>query len=70
MLQLAWLLINDARHRAHTAREEGASALEWAIIAAIVVVAATAVGAVVYKVVTNKASQIDNCGSLPAGSKC
>lgn len=70
MLQFAWMLLTDARARASVARERGASALEWAIIAAIVVVAATAVGAVVYKVVTNKASNIEDCGNVPAGTKC
>ncbi len=70
MLQFAWMLLSDARARASVARERGASALEWAIIAAIVVVAATAIGAVVYKVVTNNASKVEQCGNLPAGSQC
>ena len=70
MLQFAWMLLQDARARTSVARERGASALEWAIIAAIVVVAATAIGAVVYKVVTKEAGKVEHCGNLPAGSKC
>lgn len=70
MLEFAWVLLLDARARFDGARERGASALEWAIIAAIVVVAATAIGAVVYKVVTANADKVQNCGNLPAGSSC
>ena len=38
-------------------QERGASALEWAIIAAIVVVAATAIGAAIYNIVQNKTAE-------------
>lgn len=70
MLQFAWMLLLDARARASVARERGASALEWAIIAAIVVIAATAIGGVILHVVTKDAGQISKCGNLPAGTKC
>lgn len=52
------------------ARERGASALEWALIAAIVVVAATFIGAAVYNVVTDRAADMENCANQPAGSTC
>ena len=48
----------------------GASALEWAIIAAIVVVAATAIGAAIYNIVQDKAAALDNCANQPVGSTC
>lgn len=61
-----------ARLTAHLggARERGASALEWALIAAIVVVAATFIGAAVYNVVQDKAADMENCSNTPAGGQC
>jgi Flp pilus assembly pilin Flp len=58
--------------RAQMARrdERGASALEWALIAAVVVVAASIIGGVVYRIVSNKSSQLENCANQPAGSSC
>lgn len=56
-----------ARHRALMAdedRELGASALEWAVISAIVVTAAVLIGTVIYNVVTKKTTAISNCGSV------
>jgi Flp pilus assembly pilin Flp len=55
------------RHRALMAdedRELGASALEWAVISAIVVTAAVLIGTVIYNVVNNKTAAIKNCGSV------
>lgn len=49
-------------------RERGASALEWAIIAAIAVVIASIVGYAVYNAVNNQTATIDKCGSQPVGS--
>ena len=51
-------------------RELGASALEWAIIAAISVVIATVIGTVIYTVVNNKGTQITNCANQPVGTAC
>lgn len=51
-------------------RERGASALEWALIAAIVVVAATFIGAAVYNVVQDKAGEMERCSNAPVGSNC
>jgi len=56
--------------RSEPNRERGASALEWAIIAAIVVVAASIIGAVVYNVVTKKSNNLQNCADQPVGQKC
>lgn len=39
----------------------GASALEWAIIAAVMVVAATAVGAVIFNIVDDRRNDLNSC---------
>lgn len=51
-------------------RDLGASALEWAIIAAIAVVIATVIGTVVYNVVQTKGTQLQNCADQPVGGSC
>lgn len=51
-------------------RELGASALEWAIIAAISVVMATVIGAVIYNVVSTKSTNISNCANQPVNTSC
>jgi adenylosuccinate lyase len=56
--------------RSEEQRDLGASALEWAIIAAIAVVIATVIGTVVYNVVTKKGDQLQNCADQPVGSQC
>jgi Flp pilus assembly pilin Flp len=72
MIDLAVMLLQDAHFRFRRARqsEDGASVIEWAMIAAIVVVAASVIGVVVMKIVTNKSQQLDDCASKPAGSAC
>jgi Flp pilus assembly pilin Flp len=54
--------------RAGERRDVGASALEWAIIAAIAVVIASIVGYAVYNVVDTKSTNITDCGNQPVGS--
>jgi hypothetical protein len=56
--------------RAEPHKDRGASALEWAIIAAISVVMATVIGAVIYHVVSSKSSDIQNCANQPVNSSC
>jgi Flp pilus assembly pilin Flp len=51
-------------------RDLGASALEWAIIAAIAVVIATVIGTVVYNVVQKKGNDLQNCANKPVGASC
>jgi Flp pilus assembly pilin Flp len=72
MISLAVMLLQDAHARFRRIRhsEDGASVIEWAMIAAIVVVAASVIGVVVMKIVTNKSAQLDDCASKPAGSAC
>jgi hypothetical protein len=49
-------------------RDLGASALEWAIIAAVVVVAASVIGGVIYNIVDTKSQQLEECANQPIGS--
>ena len=56
--------------RSEERRDLGASALEWAIIAAIAVVIATVIGAVVYNVVQKKGSDLNNCSQQAVGTAC
>lgn len=49
-------------------RDRGASAIEFAIIAAVVVVAASVVGGVVYNIVSSKSSQLDQCAKQAVGA--
>jgi Flp pilus assembly pilin Flp len=72
MISLAVLLLQDARARFRRARQDeaGASVLEWALIAAVVVVAASIIGAVIFNIVQNKSTQLNDCANKPAGSAC
>ena len=65
---LAALTARTGRRAARGARDAGASALEFAIIAAIVVVAASVIGAVIYNIVDSKSSQLEDCANQPVGS--
>lgn len=51
-------------------KDRGASALEWALIAAVVVVAAALIGAAVYNVVESRAAQVQECGNVGPGGTC
>lgn len=65
---LATLTARTGRRLTRGARDAGASALEFAIIAAIVVVAASVIGAVIYNIVDTKSQQLDDCANQPIGS--
>ena len=63
-VQFVRAMVGYALARAHNQRARGrnqlgASALEWAIISAILVGAALAIGLVVRRVITERASEID-----------
>jgi Flp pilus assembly pilin Flp len=72
MLWIGVALLRDGVARARMARhsERGASALEWALIAAVVVVAASLIGGAIYRIVSNKSTELENCANQPAGSSC
>jgi hypothetical protein len=55
--------------RAEPRRDLGASALEWAIISAIVVTAAVVIGGIIYNVVQDKGATLENCANQPVGAK-
>ena len=63
MIPLAVMLLQDAYHRAVRLRrdERGASVLEWALIAAVVVVAASIIGAVIIHIVNKRSIELTNC---------
>jgi hypothetical protein len=69
MVSVLWGGLVD---RIHEAREgdRGASALEWAIIAAVSVVIATIIGTIIYNVVQSKGSDIQKCANVQPGSNC
>jgi hypothetical protein len=56
----------DQRRR----NEIGATVLEWALIAAVVVVAASAIAAVIFRIVETKGADLEACANQPAGSEC
>lgn len=57
--------------RADEDRELGASALEWAIISAILVTAAVLIGGIVYAVIERKGGEITDCGTdIAPGAEC
>ena len=75
MLWYVGLLVETLRGRVQALREDdnrelGASALEWAIIAAVAVVIASIIGAIVYNVVSTKAGQVSRCGNQPVNASC
>lgn len=49
-------------------RTLGASAIEWAVISAILVTAAVVIGGIIYNVVEDKGSKIEDCANKPIGS--
>lgn len=71
-LHLARTLLRYAAARRLALRAEprdlGASALEWAIISAIVVTAAVVIGGIVYNVVQTKGTTLQNCANQPVGA--
>lgn len=72
MIPLAVMLLQDAYYRATRLRrdERGASVLEWALIAAVVVVAASIIGAVIINIVQKKTDDLNNCATQVGSSAC
>lgn len=59
-----------ARFRQLRRDEAGASVLEWAMIAAVVVVAAALIGATIFNIVQDKSGDLEKCSKVAAGQKC
>jgi Flp pilus assembly pilin Flp len=57
---------NNERRR----NEIGATVLEWALIAAVVVVAASVIAAVIFRIVETKGADLEACANQPAGAVC
>ncbi|GAA0288822.1 hypothetical protein [Kineococcus aurantiacus] len=70
LARCARVLSARARRAARDGRDAGASALEWAIIAAVVVVAASLIGGAIYKIVQDKSQDLQTCASVAVGSSC
>jgi len=50
--------------------ERGASVIEWALIAAVMVVAASIIGGVIFRIVSDKSSSLETCSKQAAGTQC
>ena len=59
-----------AEARAPQRDERGATVLEWALIAAVVVVAASIIAAVIFNIIETKSNDLQDCADQPAGSAC
>jgi hypothetical protein len=70
MSTLFTLARNRIRAGAAHGRDAGASALEWAVIAAVVVVAASLIGGAVYKIVQDKSKELETCATVAVGGTC
>ena len=69
MVSVLWGVL-VARVQEARSSDRGASALEWAIIAAVSVVIASIIGAVIYNVVSSKGSTLQKCANQAPGTKC
>ena len=58
------------RLRAARQDERGATVLEWALIAAAVVVAASIIAAVIFRIIDTKSGQLEDCANQPANVQC
>ena len=68
---MIWLQGSIARaRRLQREDERGASVLEWAMIAAVVVMAATVIGAVVIKIVNDKSATLEKCANTAPSASC
>lgn len=67
---IAGVLAQRARCAAAGGRDRGASALEWAVIAAVVVVAASLIGGAVFKIVQTRSADLTKCSAVAVGTEC
>ena len=58
------------RLRERRGDQRGATVLEWALIAAAVVVAASVIAAVIFRIINTKGDQLENCANQPANVEC
>ena len=67
---IAAVLARRGRRAAAGGRDLGASALEWAVIAAVVVVAASLIGGAVFNIVKSKSADLTKCSAVAVGTEC
>jgi Flp pilus assembly pilin Flp len=65
---LQYALTQARALRSREDAELGASAIEWAIISAVVVTAAVVIGGIIYNIVDTKGKAITNCGNVTPGT--
>ena len=58
------------RLRARQSDQRGATVLEWALIAAAVVVAASVIAAVIFRIIDTRSQDMENCANQPANVEC
>ena len=58
------------RLRARGRDERGATVLEWALIAAAVVVATSVIAAVIFRIIDTRSADLENCANQPANVEC
>lgn len=58
------------RLRARRSDQRGATVLEWALIAAAVVVATSVIAAVIFRVIDNRSADLEACANQPANVEC
>jgi Flp pilus assembly pilin Flp len=59
-----------ARLRSRHADERGATVLEWALIAAAVVVATSVIAAVIFRIIDRQSNDLEQCANQPANVEC
>ena len=59
-----------SRLRARQSDQRGATVLEWALIAAAVVVAASVIAAVIFRIIDTKGAELESCANQPANVEC
>lgn len=63
--------MTEAKQAGQRRRDErGATVLEWALIAAVVVVAASVIAAVIFRIVDSKSAGLEACANQPANVEC
>jgi hypothetical protein len=62
--------LSRAVQRVRSTAAAGASAIELAVIAAVLVAVATGIGYIVVQVVNQKGQELQDCANQPVGGQC
>jgi hypothetical protein len=63
-------VLSRAVQRVRSTAAAGASAIELAVIAAVLVAVATGIGYIVVQVVNQKGQELQDCANQPVGGQC